>query len=182
MKKKGILTVVLIFVVVIVLTVSAYMFDRHRMKNNMPVIFSSWGHDYVPTIEKPHYDTNNSHNLYDKASEFLEKEFHRVYDPYYDIQGLTISNWEENENEATFFYKMTFIYYNRDPDTVEYIQKAKKRSQKEYEVLYNDYLEQKEANYEFKIIDNGENLELYSNVSPKGVEWEPTTIDEYIMK
>ena len=120
-------------------------------------------------------------NLYAKTKEFLEKEFRRVYTQYYDIQNLTISDWQENGNEATFFYKMTFLNYNRDPDKAEYIQEAKKRSQKEYETLYKDYLALKEANYEFKVVLNGGEIELYSNVSPKGTEWAPIKIDDYVL-
>jgi len=119
--------------------------------------------------------------LYHKTVEFLEQEFHRVYDSYYDIQNLIISNWNENGDEATFFYKMTFLYYNRDPDKAEYIQEAKKRSQKEYEVLYNDYLALKEANHEFKVVLNGDKLELFSNIAPKGTEWSPIRIDDYVI-
>ena len=104
-----------------------------------------------------------------------------MFDPYYDIQSLTISNWEQNGNEASFYYKMTHTYYNKDPDTVDYIKKAKEEGSSRYETLYNDYLAVKEANAEYKVILNGEDLELYSNVSPKGVEWQPVKIDDYIL-
>ncbi len=120
-------------------------------------------------------------DLYHKTEEFLAQEFHRVHDPLYDIQHLTISNWEEHGNEATFWYKMTFLYYNRDPDKAAYIQEAKQRSQKEYEVLYEDYLALKEGNFQFKIIDNGTTLELYTNVAPQGTEWVPITVDDFVM-
>ena len=120
-------------------------------------------------------------SLYFKTKNFLEQEYHRVFDPYYDIQSLTISNWEQNGNEASFYYKMTHTYYNKDPDTVDYIKKAKEEGSSRYETLYNDYLAVKEANAEYKVILNGEDLELYSNVSPKGVEWQPVKIDDYIL-
>ena len=120
-------------------------------------------------------------SLYFKTKNFLEQEYHRVFDPYYDIQSLTISNWEQKGNEATFYYKMTHTYYNKDPDTVDYIKKAKEEGSSRYETLYNDYLAVKEANAEYKVVLNGENLELYSNVSPKGVEWQPVKIDDYIL-
>ena len=119
--------------------------------------------------------------LYFKTKNYLEEEYHRVFDPYYDIQSLTISNWQQDGNEATFYYKMTHTYYNKDPDTVDYIKKAKEEGSSRYETLYNDYLAVKEANAEYKVILNGENLELYSNVSPKGVEWQPVKIDDYIL-
>ena len=119
--------------------------------------------------------------LYFKTKNFLEEEYHRVFDPYYDIQSLTISNWEQNGNEATFHYKMTHTYYNKDPDTVDYIKRAKEEDSSRYEMLYNDYLAVKEANAEYKVVLNGDNLELYSNVSPKGIEWQPVKIDDYIL-
>ena len=119
--------------------------------------------------------------LYFKTKNFLEAEYHRVFDPYYDIKSLTISNWQQNGNEATFFYQMTHTYYNKDPDTVDYIKKAKEEDKERYEKLYNDYLAEKEANAEYKVVLNGDNLELYSNVSPKGIEWQPVKIDDYIL-
>ncbi len=130
----------------------------------------------VAVMEEPEQKSE----LYKKTKAFLENEYHRVYDPYYDIQTLTISDWEENGNEATFWYQMQYLNYNRDPDKAEYIQEAKKRSQKGYETLYKDYLAMKESNYQFKIVDNGKELLLYSNDAPKGVEWVPRKIDDYI--
>ncbi len=119
-------------------------------------------------------------DLYNRARMFMEREYHRVYDPYYDIQTLTISDWNESGNEATFWYKMTYLNYNRDPDKAEYIQEAKKRGQKEYETLYRDYLALKEGNNQFKIVSNGDELKLYYNASPKGTEWQPVKIDDFI--
>ena len=113
---------------------------------------------------------------------WLEGEFHRVYDQYYDIQSLEISNWHEDGNEATFFYKMTWLNYNRDPDTVDYIKKAKENNSPNYEKIYQEYLGEHEANFEFKIVLEGDELVLYSNVSPKGVNWEPTKVDDYVMR
>lgn len=117
-----------------------------------------------------------------KTAAWMEQEFHRVYDPWYDIQSLTISDWQESGNEATFHYKKEYLYYNRDPDTVPYILEAKARSQSSYERLYQDYLALKESNYSFKIVWNGDKPTLYSDVSVKGVpEWQPVKIDDYIL-
>ena len=133
--------------------------------------------DVYSGIELCGYPTS----LYFKTKNFLEQEYHRVFDPYYDIQSLTISNWQQNGNEATFYYQMTHTYYNKDPDTVDYIKKAKEEDSSRYEMLYNDYLSVKEANAEYKVILNGDVLELYSNVSPKSIEWQPVKVDDYIL-
>ncbi len=117
-----------------------------------------------------------------KTAAWLEQEFHRVYDPWYDIQSLTISDWQESGNEAIFHYKKEYLYYNRDPDIVPYILEAKARSQSSYERLYQDYLALKESNYSFKIVWNGDKPTLFSDVSVKGVpEWQPIKIDDYIL-
>ena len=51
MKKKiciGILIICLLGIIVF----GMYVTDRIRMKNNKPVIFSTWGYQYVPPISK----------------------------------------------------------------------------------------------------------------------------------
>ena len=122
-------------------------------------------------------------DLYRKTAAFLEQEFHRVYDPYYDLQTLTISNWQENGNEATFYYEMTWLHYNRDPSTVEYIQQVTaNQDSSAKETVYKEYLSLKTANFTFKVALNGNDLELYSDVSVRGdAEWVPTEIDDYIL-
>ena len=118
-----------------------------------------------------------------KTAAWLEQEFHRVYDPYYDIQELVISNWKESGKEATFYYTMTWLNYNRDPDTVPYIQEAKTKSQSSYETLYQDYLALKTGNYSFKIVWEGDTPTLYTDVSVKGdPEWERTEVQNFVLQ
>lgn len=120
--------------------------------------------------------------LYLRTEEYLKNEFERVFSPYYDIRSLEISDWKSNGTEAEFNYKMTHLYYNRDPDKAEYIKKAKDEGNPQYERMYQDYLSLKEANFEFRVVtdDKGELL-LYSNVSPVGTQWELTAIDDYVL-
>ncbi len=101
-----------------------------------------------------------SSELYNRTTEFLEQEFHRVYDPHYDIQSLTVSSWNEHGSEATFFYTMAFSYYGEVPEVNAGVH---------------------DVNYEFKVVLNEGDLELYANVSPKDVVWEPIKIDDYIL-
>ena len=121
-------------------------------------------------------------DLYDITSAYMEDEFRRVYSPYYDIQNLTLSAWKQNGNEATFFYTMTYLYYNRDPDKAAYIQEAKKGNRETYESLYKDYLALKEANCCYKVVWNGKTFDLYCDVSLKGPSvWHgPMTVDDFI--
>lgn len=48
-------------------------------------------------------------------------------------------------------------------------------------MMYNDYLAPKESNFYFKIVIEGDEIALYSNESPTGVEWEPREISDYIL-
>lgn len=123
--------------------------------------------------------------LYTATVNYLEQEFDRVFSPYYDLQELIPSVWQETSDgkSATFFYKMTYLYYNRDPDQVAYIRDYKETNPETYQKLYDEYLALQEANFEFKVVlnDDGE-LELYSETAPVGEpEWEPVTIDDYII-
>ena len=127
------------------------------------------------------YEISSGDSLYALTSQYLSDEFFRVYSPYYEILNLYISNWEQDSNSATFFYTMTHKNFDKDPDTVEYIKEAKENGSTYYEQLKKEYLEPKEANYEFKVIYENDKLELYTNIDPKGFEWVPTTIDDFIL-
>ena len=138
--------------------------------------------EFSAYISQPIGASEDVPDLYDITSAYLEDEFRRVYSPYYDIQNLTLSAWKQNGKEATFFYTMTYLYYNRDPDKVAYIQNAKKGDRETYKSLYKDYLALKQSHYEFKVIWNDETLELYYENSVKGPEswWGPITVDDFI--
>lgn len=45
-------------------------------------------------------------------------------------------------------------------------------------MMYNDYLAPKKSNFFFKIDIEGDEIALYSNESPTGVEWEPRQISD----
>ena len=126
------------------------------------------------------YDIPAEDSLYAITSQYLSDEFFRVYSPYYEILNLSISNWQENANQAEFFYTMTHKNFDKDPDTVDYIKEAKENGSKYYEQLKKEYLEPQDANYEFKIIYENNEIKLYTNVNPKGVEWVPAKIDDFI--
>ncbi|MBE6658262.1 MAG: M56 family metallopeptidase [Ruminococcaceae bacterium] len=107
-------------------------------------------------------DTGNEETaqsaLFQKTVTFLKDEFHRVYDPYYDILNLSIFDWTETGTEATFLYTMSFQY--RDEQ-------------------FSD-LSPSESNIYFKVIENGDTIDLFCNVSPTDVKWEPCQIDDFV--
>jgi hypothetical protein len=94
------------------------------------------------------------------------------------------SNYTEKisgtEFEATFFYKMIFKNYYKDPDTVGYIKEAKEKGNSYYRTMYDEYNLEKEANYDFRVTAkistvgglDMSTFKLHTNISPKGVEWE----------
>ena len=51
--KKKICIVILIICLIAIIISGMYVTDRIRMKNNKPVIFSTWGYQYVPPIDLP---------------------------------------------------------------------------------------------------------------------------------
>ncbi len=147
---------------------------------------NGWGIEYAIPDTVIEDETQNdvpyySSELYKATEEFLAEEFHKAYDPYYEILSLEISDWNETDNEAVFNYTMTHQYYNRDPSTVGYIQAAKDDPER-YEMMCKDYLAPKEGNYIFKVVLNGDKLELYSNESPTEVIWNPVKVTDYLPK
>ncbi|HHY74691.1 MAG TPA: hypothetical protein GX497_15980 [Bacillus bacterium] len=126
------------------------------------------------------------HSNYDKISAYMEEECKNVFSPYYELLAFEISDYQEevvNGNvEATFFYKLIHKNYDKDPDTVGYIKEAKESGNVNYQQMYDEYLQPKEMNFELKaMIDENDGITLYSNVSPKGIEWEETKMSDFII-
>lgn len=120
-------------------------------------------------------------DLYTKVETYMAEEYHRVYDPHYDIQKLTISDWKENGNEATFSYTMTYLRYNRDPSKVAYIQSAKDDPEL-YESLCQDYLALQQGNDYYKAVWNGASIDLYYDTADKGpAQWTPVEVQDFVM-
>ena len=136
-------------------------------------------------VSKPQNELNQAEvhsELYEKVKAYLEREFERVYTPYYEVLDLKIWDWKENGNEATFFYTMIHKNYDRDPDTVAYIKEAKENGSPSYEQLKKEYLEPKEANYQFKAVLEKNEIALYYNQSPNGIQWAPVTIEDFLLQ
>ena len=60
MMKKKVLIVLSVLILIAVAVSGAYAIDMNRMKNNKPVVFSSWGYDYaLPEVEQNDYPLDN---------------------------------------------------------------------------------------------------------------------------
>lgn len=127
-------------------------------------------------------DSVGSTELYEQTAAYLDQEFHRVYDPYYDIQDITLSQWTEAGDEASFLCTMTYLNYERDPEAVAWLQEKKADDASGYDILVQDYLSLHESNYNFKVVQTEDGLALYDDVSVSGgAQWRgPITLDEYI--
>ena len=55
MRKFKFIILGIILISIICLAV-AFFIDRDRMKNNLPVIFSTWGYSYAPPLEEVNND------------------------------------------------------------------------------------------------------------------------------
>ncbi|WP_353095656.1 hypothetical protein [Tissierella praeacuta] len=132
-------------------------------------------------------EIDKAYKNYDRINEYMKEESIAVFSSYYELLDFQISNYVEEvvdgDVEATFFYKIIHKNYDKDPDTVGYIKQAKESGNKNYQQMYDEYLELKEMNFDLKVvIDKNDIITLYSNVSPNGVEWEETEMSDFILK
>lgn len=68
--KKKVLIIISVLILIAIAIGGAYSIDMYRMKNNKPVVFSSWGYDYAPPEEQNDFSLNNNIttiNEYDEA-------------------------------------------------------------------------------------------------------------------
>lgn len=130
---------------------------------------------------------STDYKCFEQISAYMEEESKKVFSPYYELLDFQVSDYHEEiingKVEAAFDYKIIHKNYDRDPDTVKYIKEAKESGNKNYQQMYDEYLQPKEMNFELKaVIDNNDTITLYSNVAPKGVKWEETKMSDFIMK
>jgi len=123
---------------------------------------------------------------YAKVRAYMEEECRTAFSPYYELLDFQISDYQEeviNRNvEAIFSYKLVHKNYDKDPDTVGYIKEAKENGNKNYQQMYDEYLQPREMNFHLKVlIDKKDLITLFSNISPKGIEWEETKMTDFIM-
>lgn len=130
---------------------------------------------------------DESDNLnYFKISSYLQEESINAFSPYYELLDFNLSDYKEeiiNGNvESIFNYTVIHKNYDKDPDTVEYINEAKENGDSNYQQLYDEYLQPKEMNFQLKAIINEDGLiSLYSNFSPKGTEWKEVKMSDFII-
>ena len=119
--------------------------------------------------------------IYEMLKEYMWDEVVDTFSPYYELIDYRITNYKEDTDEklteALFNYKVIYKNFDKDPDTVEYIRKAKETNDPNYKVYYKAYLEPIEMNMEIKaVVDENGNITLYTDVDPtvrrKWVEFE----------
>ncbi|MGG0345355.1 hypothetical protein [Brevibacillus porteri] len=136
------------------------------------------------TERKQSIDSSTSYN---QIASYMEEESKKAFSPYYELLEFTLSDYEEKtvdgKVEATFAYQVKYKNFQKDPDTVEYIKVAKEKNDPNYQQLYDEYLQPKDMNFHLKaVMEDADSITLYTNVSPKGIQWEKVVMSDFILK
>jgi len=103
--KKKLLIVLLIIVLIILIFGTMYLIDRKRMKDNKPIIFSTWGYDYAPPVSTYSSSPTIIENNYSKTIEDITIELNIPNEWQYE---------ELSKNEENDFYKFALKIYKTD--------------------------------------------------------------------
>ncbi|WP_370642592.1 hypothetical protein [Brevibacillus sp. DP1.3A] len=136
------------------------------------------------TEQKQPVDSSTS---YIQIASYMEEESKKAFSPYYEFVEFTVSDYEEKtvdgKVEATFGYQVKYKNFEKDPDTVDYIKAAKEKNDPNYQQLYDEYLQPKDMNFHLKaVVEDADSITLYTNVSPKGIQWEKAVMSDFILK
>ena len=105
MKKKILIALLAILLIALILG-AMYIIDRKRMKDNRPVVFSTWGYSYTPSVST--YGSNPTINVeynYSKTIDNITIELNIPSDWHYE---------ELPRNEENDFYKFALKLYKSD--------------------------------------------------------------------
>lgn len=110
--KKSILISIVILVAIALAILGAYLIDMNCMENNKPVVFSTWGYQYVPPV-----GIDEIINV--SKEEMIINEKQAIYDNGDDYLNLTIPNDWEFESITDFandMYKCGLKIYPKDSE------------------------------------------------------------------
>ena len=110
---------------------------------------------------------DEGNEIYEMLKEYMWDEVVDTFSPYYELIDYRITNYKEDTDEklteALFNYKVIYKNFDKDPDTVEYIRKAKETNDPNYKEIK-------------AVVDENGNITLYTDVDPtvrrKWVEFE----------
>ena len=126
--KKKVVGPILCFVFIIgIVFGTLYVVDHNRMKNNEPVVFSTWGKQYVPPVND--YPIRNGVNP-DEEQSFVgtvieETTSYMVVEPAHDEYEKTVADRikiEYGTDHIDYLYgtgRMVVIYYKGDINTAD---------------------------------------------------------------
>ena len=139
------------------------------------------------TINPFHTHDISEFSVYPYLADYVEKEFIKSNIEYYDnnrLKSINIMsktyNSETDRHDISFSYTVEYSNYYKDPDTVDYIAKAKEEGSKNYAKLYEEYNAiQTGSSGDRRLIFQIKNgaidettLEIYASDAPVGTpEW-----------
>lgn len=85
---------------ILIIFATLFCIDINRMQNNKPVVFSTWGYKYAPSIED--------------LDEYVEDEIDYAIDEYV----VNISDTESHHNEKYFSAHRTYLYEEKEKNKV----------------------------------------------------------------
>lgn len=135
-------------------------------------------------VNKTDEETNE---VYEQIKKYLWEEAEKAFSPYYELLDYDISLYEEYETEEGYEvflnYKIIHKNFDKDPDTVDYIKRAKESGDKNYQTLYDEYLAPKDMNMYLKIkIDKEGKITLFTDVDPtSNSQWEEVVMQDFIL-
>ena len=166
MKKKVIGPILCFIFIIAVVFGTLYLIDHHRMKNNEPVLFSTWGYDYAPPevtqIDIP-LGTDEYNSFVGKVLE--ETTTYMIVEPANDEYERTVAEQikiEYGTDHLDYLYgtgRLVVIYYKGEINTDD----GKMSSIKTDDISVEGF-----RDWEMKVIKSNEHRtkKIYSKAQP----------------
>ncbi len=132
--KKKVLIIISVLILIAFAIGGAYSIDMYRMKNNKPVVFSSWGYDYAPPEEQNDFPLkkNSAPNI--EVDYAIEQSFVGTIVEETNTSLVVVPNADEdertiygeritvnlNEEHKDYLYgegRKVVVYYNASPQS-----------------------------------------------------------------
>ncbi|MDO5555235.1 MAG: hypothetical protein Q4G09_00845 [Clostridia bacterium] len=115
MKKKFLIGIIIVLLLLLAIGI-IYAIDMNRMRNNKPVIFSTWGYSYVPPINLPEEELNAAITNYLITKLDNDSKHHENEKGFVSYRTYLMEEKEKNKLYNFYCWVLEEKYYLEDDE------------------------------------------------------------------
>ena len=112
--RKSLVVVICVIILLFLSTLTLYTIDMIRMKQNAPVLFSTWGYEYAPALNIPVEEINNTIKNYLVEKGDSKEKYHDGLKTFVSMRVYLLQEEKKDEKYNVYAWVLEESYYKED--------------------------------------------------------------------